>query len=231
MIKKKPPIEIQIKNKARVRDHGEVFTNEREIMAMLKLVKNETIRIDSKFLEPACGDGNFLTQILLSKMNEVSKKYSKNRTDFEKYTIIAVGSLYGIDIMKDNVLNCRNRLFEIVIKLFNINSDKPLSEDMEKSLKHILKKNIVIGDGLTMKTLIGKPIIFSDWALVTRNEIQKSDYIFSEMLKPKYKVKEIVNLNPVYESINETIQIEAEKKPRFIKKELFMYNKLFYKKT
>lgn len=103
----------QTKSKQRVKDHGEVFTNEREVKAMCDLVKDETECIDSRFLEPACGDGNFLAEILCRKLQTVKRKYSKSPPDYEKNAILALSSVYGVDILFDNVLACRKRLFEI----------------------------------------------------------------------------------------------------------------------
>ena len=106
-------MEQQVKSRQRVSDHGEVFTSEREVKAMCDLVKNETERIDSTFLEPACGDGNFLVEILRRKLNTVRKSYSKSANDFAFYSIRALMSLYGVDIMADNVEACRERLLEV----------------------------------------------------------------------------------------------------------------------
>ena len=103
----------QVRTKKRVSDHGEVLTGQREVNAMLDLVKQETERIDSRFLEPACGDGNFLIAILERKLAIVEKRYGKSQLDFERYAVLAVSSIYGIDILPDNVRDCRRRLFEI----------------------------------------------------------------------------------------------------------------------
>ena len=103
----------QIKSKERVSQRGEVFTAEREVNAMLDLVANECLRPDSRFLEPACGDGNFLSAILKRKLSELRRKYKKSPRDYEKLSIVAIGSLYGVDIMNDNVEACRKRLFSI----------------------------------------------------------------------------------------------------------------------
>src|SRR5216684_7626030 len=102
----------QVRTKKRVSDHGEVLTGQREVNAMLDLVNQETQRIDSRFLEPACGDGNFLTAILERKLAVVEKRYGKSQLDFERYAVLAVSSIYGIDILPDNVRDCRQRLFE-----------------------------------------------------------------------------------------------------------------------
>ena len=103
----------QVKSKQRVADHGEVFTAEREVKAMCDLVKQETERIDSRFLEPACGDGNFLAEILTRKLAVVTRKYRKSAYDWERYSLLALGSIYGVDIIADNALSCRDRLFSI----------------------------------------------------------------------------------------------------------------------
>jgi hypothetical protein len=103
----------QVKSKKRVNDHGEVLTSEREVNAMLDLVKDETERIDSRFLEPACGDGNFLAEILRRKLQAVKNSYNNNHLEHEKYAILAFTSIYGIDILLDNVEDCISRLFNI----------------------------------------------------------------------------------------------------------------------
>ena len=113
--------ERQVKSRKRVADHGEVFTAEREVNAMLDLVKQETERIDSRFLEPACGDGNFLAEILRRKLNAVDARYKKSAADYEKYAVLAAASIYGVDILQDNVEECRKRLFEIWDKEYTAN--------------------------------------------------------------------------------------------------------------
>ena len=102
-----------IKSRERVSQHGEVFTAQREVNTMLDLVKPETERIESRFLEPACGNGNFLAEILHRKLKVLSSRFSRSRIDYEFNAIIAVGSIYGIEIQIDNVEECRARLFEI----------------------------------------------------------------------------------------------------------------------
>lgn len=99
----------QIKSRQRVADHGEVFTNPREVNAMLDLVRDESFRLDSRFLEPACGDGNFLIEILRRKLSFL--KDLKSQTEWEFQSLIAVGSCYGIELLEDNAEACRERLF------------------------------------------------------------------------------------------------------------------------
>lgn len=104
----------QVKSKQRVQEHGEVFTNEREVNAMLDMIKQETERIESRFLEPACGDGNFLAEVLRRKLAVVDKHYRKSPTEYMRYAFVAVASIYGVDILEDNAHECRERLYGIV---------------------------------------------------------------------------------------------------------------------
>lgn len=114
----------QTKSKERVRQHGEVFTAEREVKAMCDLVKDETERIDSRFLEPACGDGNFLAEILTRKLAVVKRKYGRSHIDYEKNAVLAASSIYGVDILLDNVIACRARMFSIWDKEYKANCKK-----------------------------------------------------------------------------------------------------------
>ena len=148
----------QTKSKQRVADHGEVFTAEREVNAMLDLVKQETERIDSRFLEPACGNGNFLAEILRRKLAVVKSRYEKNAADYERYAVIAVTSIYGVDILQDNVEECRERMFDIFDKEYTANCEQEANDDTRKAVRHILKCNILCGDALTMETTDGEPI-------------------------------------------------------------------------
>ena len=148
----------QIKSRQRVADHGEVFTNPREVNAMLDLVRDESFRLDSRFLEPACGDGNFLIEILRRKLSLLQD--IKTPTEWEFKSLIAVGSCYGIDILPDNAEACRERLFAEVIDQIG---KKGCTNGYEKSLRYMLQKNIVCGDALTYRTAEDKPITFCEW--------------------------------------------------------------------
>lgn len=178
----------QVKSKQRVADYGEVFTAEREVKAMCDLVLQETERIDSRFLEPACGDGNFLAEILNRKLAIVRNKYKKSPLDYEKNSLLAVSSLYGVDIMADNVLACRERLYKIWTKQYKAVCKKECNEDTYKSISFILSRNIVCGNALTLKCVdengndTDEPIVFSEWAFITGFNIQRSDYTFDQLL-------------------------------------------------
>ena len=140
----------QVKSKKRVTDYGEVFTNKREVNAMLDLVKQETERIDSRFLEPACGSGNFLTEVLRRKLNVVRIKYGKSQSEYDRYSIIAVSSIYGIDILRDNIEECKDNLEKTFIEEYAKNKYKEINPKVLETVSYILNKNMILGDALTL---------------------------------------------------------------------------------
>ena len=178
----------QIKSKERVAERGEVFTAEREVNAMLDLVADECLRPDSRFLEPACGDGNFLVAILRRKLTELRRKYKKSSRDYEKMAIVAIGSLYGVDIMNDNVLACRERLFSIWNEEYTAHCDGDASDEAREAARFIIGRNIVNGNALTLKCVdadghdTNAPIVFSEWTLIGGTQMQRSDYTMDDLL-------------------------------------------------
>ena len=178
----------QIKSKERVSQRGEVFTAEREVNAMLDLVANECLRPDSRFLEPACGDGNFLSAILIRKLSELRRKYKKSPRDYEKLSIVAIGSLYGVDIMNDNVEACRERLFSIWDDEYTAHCKGETSEEAREAAKFIIHRNIINGNALTLTCVdtngndTKAPIVFSEWTLINGTQMQRSDYTMADLL-------------------------------------------------
>lgn len=189
----------QVKSKQRVADHGEVFTAEREVKAMCDLVADECLRIDSRFLEPACGDGNFLAEILGRKLDVVSARYKKSPYDWERNALLALGSIYGVELLMDNVLTCRERLFKLWDERYKkAVKKKEQNDDVRESAKYILSLNIICGNALSLHCVddggqdIDVPIIFSQWAFATGPMMKREDYIFEDLLhrddpKDKYQ--------------------------------------------
>jgi hypothetical protein len=178
-----------IKSKDRVRDQGEVFTAEREVNAMLGLVQHETERIESRFLEPACGDGNFLAPILERKLELVGKRYKKSQLEYERSALIAVGSIYGVEYLMDNVKACRKRLYDIFLMHYKMLFCKKVKSSICDSAKAIIQRNILWGDALSLKTPDEKAahIVFSEWSRpFNDSRIKRHDYYFHE-LTPKDK--------------------------------------------
>lgn len=189
----------QVKSKKRVADHGEVFTAEREVKAMCDLVEVECLRIDSRFLEPACGDGNFLSEILSRKLGVVKDKYRRSSYDWERYSLLALGSLYGVDILADNCEVCRQRLFDQWNKAYKAVCRKECNDDTRRAAQFILECNIVRGNALSLRCVdenqqdTDEPIIFSEWTFPQNNAfIHRKDYTFAELLdkKPKKKAQQ-----------------------------------------
>ena len=178
----------QIKSRKRVADYGEVFTAEREVNAMCDLVASECLRPDSRFLEPACGDGNFLAVILRRKLSELRRKYKKSPRDYEKQAIVAIGSLYGVDIMNDNVLACRERLFCIWDEEYTAHCGTDASDETREAARFIISRNIINGNALTLMCVDSEgkdtkaPIVFSEWTLIGGTQMQRSDYTMADLL-------------------------------------------------
>ena len=173
----------QIKSRQRVAQHGEVFTNPREVNAMLDLVRDESFRLDSRFLEPACGDGNFLIEILRRKLSLL--KDIKSPTEWEFQSLIAVGSCYGIELLEDNAEACRLRLFTEVREQMG---KKSCTQGYEESLRYMLKKNIVCGDALTYRTADGKAITFCEWTPIAGSkQFSRRDFQFDFLVNQTHQ--------------------------------------------
>lgn len=169
-------LDKQIKSSDRVKNHGEVLTARREVEAMLDLVKNESERIDSKFLEPACGDGNFLVAILERKLKTVTTRYKSKKIDFEVNLLSALSSIYGIDLLEDNVEIAINRMFEIAFTCYKDALKVKPDEEFQQVMKFILTKNILQGDSLNG---IDK-ITFTQWTLIGY-QFKREEYSFSQI--------------------------------------------------
>jgi hypothetical protein len=179
----------QVKSKKRVADHGEVFTNEREVNAMLDLVKQETERIESTFLEPACGDGNFLAEVFRRKLNVVNERYKKSQFEWERYSVIAISSIYGVDILEDNAQECRERLFNIFNENYTSLFKDQSKDECRRSVKYLLQRNILWGDALDFTNPETKqPIIFSEWKPINGTLIKRKDFMFQFLVEQNFQL-------------------------------------------
>ncbi len=165
------------KSKQRVADHGEVFTPAWMVEAMLDLVKDDTERIDSRFLEPACGSGNFLVRILQRKLAAVELKFGKS--DFEKrhYALLALMCSYGIELLADNIAECRANMLEILADYLSLDE----SEDFYRAASYVLSQNLVHGDALTMRTSDDQPITFAEWGYLGKGKFQRRDFRYETL--------------------------------------------------
>ena len=161
-----------MKSKQRVADHGEVFTPPWLVEAMLDLVGDETERIDARFLEPACGTGNFIVQILQRKLAAVQTKYGKSSFEKKHYALLALMCIYGIELLPDNVEECRNNALEIFVDYLRLDE----GDDLYRAAELVLSQNIIHGDALSMRTKAGEPITFAEWGYLGKGRYQRRDF-------------------------------------------------------
>jgi len=163
-----------IKSKQRVNDHGEVFTPPWLVEKMLDLVKGETERIDSRFLEPACGSGNFLVPVLQRKMAAVELKYGKSEFEKRHYALYGLMCTYGVELLDDNIAECRANMLAVLAEYLSIDED----DDCYKAASYVLSQNLVHGDAMTMKGQSEQPIVFAEWGYMQKGKFQRRDFRF-----------------------------------------------------
>jgi len=163
-----------VKSKQRVADHGEVFTPAWMVDAMLDLVKDETERIDARFLEPACGSGNFLVKIMQRKLAAVELKYGASDFERRHFALYALMCVYGIELLADNIAECRANVLEVFAQYLNLAE----TDELALAAAYVLSQNIEHGDALTMRTLDGTPITFSEWGYLGKGKFQRRDFRF-----------------------------------------------------
>lgn len=190
-----------VKSKQRVADHGEVFTPAWMVDAMLNLVKDETERIDSRFLEPACGSGHFLVQILRRKLAAVELKYGKSDFERRHYALLGLMCIYGIELLADNIADCRQNLLDIFAEYLNLTP----SDDLHRAASYVLSQNLIHGDARTMRTRAEgckackrsrihtvtptmlehtcQPIIFAEWGSLGKGKFQRRNFLFDSLTK------------------------------------------------
>jgi hypothetical protein len=161
-----------IKSKKRVADHGEVFTPPWLVEKMLDLVKGETERIDARFLEPACGSGNFLVPILQRKMAAVEAKYGRSYFDKHNFALLGLTCTYGIELLADNIAECRANMLEVFSDFLELGP----SDDIYRAASHVLSLNLINGDALSMRDAEGGPITIAEWGYLGRGKFQRRDF-------------------------------------------------------
>ena len=166
-----------MRSRKRVVDHGEVFTPSWLVNDMLDLVKSESERIDSRFLEPACGSGNFLVPVLQRKLNTVKARYGKNDFENRHFCLLALMSIYGIELLEDNTLECRENLLDTFAEYLKVDA----TDVAYIAAREILAANIVQGDALTMQTSANEPIVFPEWAYLGKGRFQRRDFRFDAL--------------------------------------------------
>ena len=162
-----------IKSKKRVADHGEVFTPPWLVEKMLDLVKGETERIDARFLEPACGSGNFLVPVLQRKLAAVEAKFGKSAFEKRHYALLALMCCYGIELLQDNIAECRANMLEVFAEYLNLTDD---ANEMYRAASFVLSLNLVHGDAMTMRDMNSAPISVVEWGYFGKGKFQRRDF-------------------------------------------------------
>jgi len=193
-----------LNSRKRIIDHGEVFTPPRLVNDMLDLVAHECERIESRFLEPACGDGNFLAEVLRRKLATVDKRNAKIRDRWERDAVVAVTSLYGIDLLGDNVAACRERLIEVVNDSHLAAFGTPLPPETASAIAYVLSQNIVQGDALSFRTAEDAPIIFPEWSPLNGQLLKRRDFRFDHLLEHQR-----VRVLPLFSDFGEEVYLPA----------------------
>lgn len=161
-----------IKSKERVSDHGEVFTPPWLVEKMLDLVKGETERIDARFLEPACGSGNFLVPILQRKLAAVELKFGKSDFERQHYALFGLMCCYGIEVLADNIAECRANMLEVFADYLAASHN----DDVYRAASFVLSLNLVHGDAMTMRDTKGAPISVVEWGYLGKGKFQRRDF-------------------------------------------------------
>jgi hypothetical protein len=160
------------KSRDRIADHGEVFTPAWMVEAMLDLVKGETDRIDSRFLEPACGSGNFLVRILQRKLAAVEVRYGKSAFEKQQFALLALMCTYGVELLADNIAECRANMLAVFDEYLGLAE----SDELHRAAAYVLSQNLVRGDALAMRTSEGKHIEFAEWGYIGKGKFQRRDF-------------------------------------------------------
>lgn len=168
-----------VRSKQRVADHGEVFTPSWMVEDMLNLVQEESERIDSRVLEPACGSGNFLVPVLTRKLVTVQARHGKSDFERRHYALFALMCVYGIELLLDNAQECRENLATLFNAFLGIDDQ----DEWARAARTVLDVNIVQGDALTMTTLGGEPITFAEWGYLGKGRFQRRDFRYEELTK------------------------------------------------
>ena len=169
--------ETLVKSRQRVADHGEVFTPSWIVDDMLNLIKNESTRIESRFLESACGAGNFLKTVLERKLETVQAKYGKSEYETRHYALLALMSIYGIELLEDNIYECREQLLAIYSNFLGIDQES----FWYKAATKVLIVNIIQGDAITLTTTAGKLMRFPEWGYLGSGKYQRRDFQFDAL--------------------------------------------------
>lgn len=174
--------ESLVKSRQRVVDHGEVFTPAWLVEGMLDLVKDESERIDSRFLESACGSGNFLIPVLRRKLASVQARYARSSFERRHQGLLGLMCVYGIELLADNADECRERLVQTFDEFVSTDGENELDR-WHRAASAVVRANVVQGDALAMTSISGEPISFPEWGYLGKGRYQRRDFRFDTMTR------------------------------------------------
>lgn len=174
------------RSRQRVIDHGEVLTPLGLVNDMLDLVAHECERVDSRFLEPACGTGNFLAEVLRRRLTVVDRRDGRSLLRWEQDALLALACLYGIELLYDNVNECRDRLHGIFAEAYTKRFGSKARPAVLAAARHIVRCNIHLGDALAMttvgdKVLPARPLVFTEWSMLPGGRFKRRCFEFREL--------------------------------------------------
>jgi len=183
MTGKKNP--VLMKSKHRVQKHGEVFTPQWVVDKMVAIpgIKEKTEDVLATFLEPSAGEGAFLLAIEDIKLRFVTENYSRDA--WNTYALWALSSIYGIEFLEDNLAAARQNMLALFLDYYDAVQGSPLSKrsDLYKSARAIIWANVVQGNTLTRKNLLGEEINFSHWERIPDepHKVQRTSFTYSSL--------------------------------------------------
>lgn len=207
-----------IKSRKRVRNYGEVFTPEKIVKMMLDLpgIRGACQDLTATFLEPAVGEGAFLVEVLSRKMSMVAKNYNDTITRYENYSLLALSTLYGIELLEDNAQRCVMNMLQAYYEAYQRQARKhgqnPKPKVLE-SAKLIISKNIVQGNFLNQLSISGKPLVFSEWAPTNIHKnpkvliVQRTEHTLMEILDQGRKNS---STDPHYKIVQKQLTLFSE---------------------
>ncbi len=166
-----------MRTRKRVADHGEVFTPKWLVSDMVDLVGDEAERVDSRFLEPACGSGNFLVEVLERRLSAVRRTHPRSQFERSQASLLGLMCLYGIELLPDNVAECRTNLLQVFATALHLSTD----DELARAARAVLEVNIVQGDALAMTDANGHPLVLPEWAYLGRGRFQRRDFAYREL--------------------------------------------------
>jgi hypothetical protein len=182
-----------IKSKKRIQNHGEVFTPKRIVNKMLDLpaVRDACQSLTATFLEPAAGEGTFLVEVLQRKLKMVAKQYGDDLARYEHHSLLALSTLYGVELLEDNALKCVMNLYQVYYEAYRqqaTEQGKKMAGKVLDSAKLIISNNIAQGNFLTRRSADGHPIVFSEWQPIDLRpdsktiKVQRTEYTIEDIL-------------------------------------------------